>query len=561
MNFTLRGVLKDEISNVNEKKLQFKLNGLNDVVVAAGGSQMSRDAVSIMSDTLVMNELYSHFDFYNLGSDFAGQSLANGMFIQVYAMNNQGGIASDFNESVTLSAVQLDGSTPALASLASTEGLTKTFSNGSSFWMNLTYPSAGQQFRVKASSTSLTSVSDTLTSMPYRNTLLITENDDVLSSLSELGIQYDHYHEDNNSFPTDVQLDNYDHLLLFTGSNYASYLDTGKIRTFLENGLVSDRNNVMAMGIYSLGNAGNTPFARDLFAGTISSSFIHSGDGLSGVSQDPITNGLTLSISSDKPLYDITATTSDSNYVILNEDGTGNCVGVRRRNGIYRTIFMSPNFWDITDNADRDSLLSKSLNWLTGSEAEVPLPITLSAFTATYKLGGVDLYWRTESETDHQYTIIYRNDEFLVGLYRQGVTNSTEPLEYHYTDRDVIPGNTYTYMLADVDLGNHETRHEDMTVTLNLPDALAENGFVLKNAYPNPFNPNTTIHCRLNADCELKIRIYDIHGKPVTQLYEGMIEAGDHYFDWNAGKNSSGIYIIRAQADKFFKIQKVLLLK
>ena len=308
--------------------------------------------------------------------------------------------------------------------------------------------------------------------MPYRNTLLITEQDAIISCLDELGIQFDLYHEDNNLFPTTAQLDNYDNLLLFTGNNYSTYLDTGKIRTFLSNGSASERNNVMAMGISSLGYAENSPFARDLFAGTFTSTFSHSGDGISGVSQDAITNGLSLSISSDKPLYGISATSSDSNYTILTENGTGNCVGVKRRDGAYRTILLTPNFWDLTDNANRDSLISKAITWLTGSGSEVPTPIRLSEFTAMYKLGGVELYWRTETETNHQYTTIYRDEEAVIALYRQGYPDSSEPLEYHYTDYGVIPGKTYTYMLADMDLGNNETRHEDMAVTITLLDAL-----------------------------------------------------------------------------------------
>ena len=559
LNFTLRGVLKSGISNVNEKKLQFKINGLNDVLVASNGSQMSRSSVSIVSDTLVMNELYSHFDFYNLGSDFAGQSLANGMFIQVYAMNNQGGVASDFNESVTLSAVQLDGSTPTSSSLASIEGLSKTFSNGSSFWMNLTYPTAGEQFRIKASSASLTSVSDTLTSMPYRNTLIITEQDAILSCLDELGVLYDHYHEDNNSFPTDVQLDNYDNLLLFTGSNYTSYLDTGKIRTFLGAGNASERNNVLAMGGYALGNASNSPFARDLFAGTFSSTFSHSGDGISGVAQDPITNGLSLSIAAEKQLYEITKTSSDSNYTILTEDGTANIVGVKRRNGSYRTALITPNFWDLTDNADRDSLISKSLNWLTGSSAEIPLPITLSEFTATYKLGEVELFWRTESETDNAAFLIYRDNKMIARV--EGAGNSSETEKYSYLDKMVIPGKIYTYMLADVNLGNHETKHKNRILTVTIPEALSESGFILESAYPNPFNPITKIRCYVNAGCELTAKVYDLLGKLVAKLHSGYVKAGDHYFDWNAGNMNSGVYIVRVQADKFIKTQKIILLK
>ena len=559
LNFTLRGVLKDEISGVNEKKLQFKINGLNDVLVASSGSQMDRNSAAIVSDTLVMNELYSHFEFYNLGSDFAGQTLANGMFIQVYAMDKQGDIAANFNEAATLSAVQLDGTTPASSSLASTEGLTKTFSNGMSFWMNLTYPTAGEQFRVKASSSSLTSVSDTLTSMPFRNTLLITEQNAIMSCLDELGIFYDHYHEDNNAFPTTIQLDNYDNLLLFTGNNYLFYLDTAKIRIFLEAGSASDRNNVLAMGTNALGNAGNSPFSRDFFAGTFSSTFSHSGDGISGVSQDPITNGLVLSIASEKTLYEITETSSDSNYIILNENGTSNCVGVKRRGGIYRTILMTPNFWDLGDNADRDSLISRSMSWLTGSTAEVPLPISLSKFSAVQKGGNIELNWTTESETNNAAFLIYRNNRVIARIEGSGTTNQTH--DYTFVDEELIPGESYTYILADLSFANIEKRHTDKAVTLSLPTVLSEEGFVLDNPYPNPFNPTITLNFQISALSEVKMEIFNTQGLLVEKLLDKACPSGYHSIDWNASAFPSGVYILAVKANEFLRTKKIMLLK
>jgi len=559
LNFKLRGVLKSGISNVNDKNLQFKLNGLNDVIVAANGSQMDRSSMSIVSDTLVMNELYSQFDFYYLGSDFAGQTLADGIFINIYALNSQGGIASDFNESVTLSAVQLDGTTPTSSSLASTEGLTKSFSNGSAFWMNLTYPTPGEQFRVKASSASLTSVSDTLTSMPFRNTLIITEQSSILSCLDGLGIEYDHYHEDNNTFPTEAQLDNYDNLLLFTGSNYTWYLDTAKIRTFLEAGSASERNNAMAMGVFSLGNAKNSPFARDLFAGTYNTTFMHSGDGISGVSQDPITHGLSLSIASNKQLYNISKTSSDSNYTILTEDGSANTVGVKRRNGNYRTILMTPNFWDLTDDANRDSLISRSMNWLTNSSAEVPLPISLSQFTAVQHDGNIKLSWTTESETNNAAFLIYRNDRMIARVEAAGT--STESHTYTFLDQEVIPGKIYTYVLADISFANKEKQHRDKAVTLSLPAVLTEEGFIVEKAYPNPFNPLMTLSFQLSALSDVNVTIYNSRGLLVEELMDASCTPGSYRINWNASEKPSGVYLIIIKADDLIRTQKVALLK
>jgi hypothetical protein len=60
--------------------------------------------------------------------------------------------------------------------------------------------------------------------------------------------------------------------------------------------------------------------------------------------------------------------------------------------------------------------------------------------------------------------------------------------------------------------------------------------------YPNPFNSrqeNTTILCTLEADCEVKVMIYDLLGNPVKE-YPGKTEtAGIKRIIWD-GTNDNG---------------------
>lgn len=64
----------------------------------------------------------------------------------------------------------------------------------------------------------------------------------------------------------------------------------------------------------------------------------------------------------------------------------------------------------------------------------------------------------------------------------------------------------------------------------------------LKN-YPNPFNPATVINFNLNTQSRLRVVVYDITGRQVAILADGIFTAGNHNINWNASGFPSGTYI------------------
>ncbi len=90
--------------------------------------------------------------------------------------------------------------------------------------------------------------------------------------------------------------------------------------------------------------------------------------------------------------------------------------------------------------------------------------------------------------------------------------------------------------------------------------------FKLYPNYPNPFNPETNIQFSIPYYGEVEIIIYDIKGSKLFQLYKGIKEAGLHKLKWNGllenGMGAaSGIYLCKVSFNKYFKTQKLLLLK
>jgi len=186
-------------------------------------------------------------------------------------------------------------------------------------------------------------------------------------------------------------------------------------------------------------------------------------------------------------------------------------------------------------------------------------PITLAAFTATAKAGVVELAWETASETNNAQFVIYRNDDVLATVEGAGTTSETN--NYVYVDETVVPGAAYTYVLADVDYANNETRYDDDAVTVTVGEDLAEADFVIGAAYPNPFNPTAIVPLTLARDANVTAKIYSLTGREIATLVNGTMSAGYHDLQINASDMTTGLYIVRVVVGDVVDVQKIAYLK
>ncbi|MCB2213082.1 T9SS type A sorting domain-containing protein [bacterium] len=70
--------------------------------------------------------------------------------------------------------------------------------------------------------------------------------------------------------------------------------------------------------------------------------------------------------------------------------------------------------------------------------------------------------------------------------------------------------------------------------------------FSVGQAYPNPFNPSTTIDVSLADASNLTVTVYDVQGREVATLAKGAHTAGLHSFSFDASGLASGVYFLRA---------------
>jgi hypothetical protein len=98
--------------------------------------------------------------------------------------------------------------------------------------------------------------------------------------------------------------------------------------------------------------------------------------------------------------------------------------------------------------------------------------------------------------------------------------------------------------------------------TLGTPeDTKTPATFSLEPAYPNPFNPSTTIRYILPDAQHVALRIYDLMGHEVATLVEGHQPAGEYEQLFEARDLPSGKYFARLVAGRYGQTIKLLLLK
>ncbi|MBS1262126.1 MAG: hypothetical protein MAG453_01465 [Calditrichaeota bacterium] len=86
--------------------------------------------------------------------------------------------------------------------------------------------------------------------------------------------------------------------------------------------------------------------------------------------------------------------------------------------------------------------------------------------------------------------------------------------------------------------------------------------FALSGAHPNPFNPSTAFTVTLPEAAELAVEVFNTAGQRVATLADGSYSGGEHLFVFDGSGLASGLYLVRAHADRFgTRTAKALLMK
>jgi hypothetical protein len=236
------------------------------------------------------------------------------------------------------------------------------------------------------------------------------------------------------------------------------------------------------------------------------------------------------------------------------------------------TFSLLPNTFDPSAPDEVRATTTSFSEFILGSnDPDNPLPVELSAFTGVATPTGVRLQWTTQSEQNNAGFEVRRKtageDFVTIASYRfdpslrgKGTTSSTTT--YSFVDATVEAGKTYTYRLRSVDYdGTIHDYAQTVSVEVREPVQARVYEYALEQNYPNPFNPTTTIRYSLKETGKVSLRVYDVMGREVMVLVDGVQGAGEYSVVMDATGLSSGVYVYQLRAGGYVFTRKMMLVK
>lgn len=193
------------------------------------------------------------------------------------------------------------------------------------------------------------------------------------------------------------------------------------------------------------------------------------------------------------------------------------------------------------------------------------IPVELIYFEGLARKKAIDLFWATASEQNNKGFFIERrilgeqSDWSSIGFIK-GYGNSSVIREYNFTDRDVINGKTYQYVLRQVDIDGTSNVGSQI-ITIHYDNFL---NLTLQDNYPNPFDKETKIKFSIPERCRVILDVTDIMGNKVLEFINHTVEADDYEVIWdgtdaNGFNLPNGMYICRLIAGSHVKTIKMML--
>ena len=197
-------------------------------------------------------------------------------------------------------------------------------------------------------------------------------------------------------------------------------------------------------------------------------------------------------------------------------------------------------------------------------------PVELASFGGALIDDRVVLNWTTASQTNNAGWRVLRSVDGetyeQVGEFVTGAGTSDALQDYAFQDGELPLAEKVFYVLEQIDLDGTARRSDRVEMLLGARFLVPPPTEFAVGAYPNPFNPSTTVTYDLPSDQMVSIVIYDAIGQEVRRLVSAQRSAGRYTVQWDARDSQghsvgSGVYIAKIEAGPFSASQKMLLLK
>ena len=187
-----------------------------------------------------------------------------------------------------------------------------------------------------------------------------------------------------------------------------------------------------------------------------------------------------------------------------------------------------------------------------------PLPVELSAFSASAAGEAVQLSWTTASETGNAGFAVERSTDgalFTAVGFEPGGGTTTEARRYRFVDDNLPFTDVAYYRLKQVDLDGVFEYSDVVTVALT-PERVE-----LLSSAPNPFRVSTRLRYTLPDRAAIELHVFDVLGRRVRTLVDRQQDAGRYTVWFNGAGLAAGTYFVRLRAAGQVQTRSITLVK
>lgn len=232
------------------------------------------------------------------------------------------------------------------------------------------------------------------------------------------------------------------------------------------------------------------------------------------------------------------------------------------------SLYSTP--WDLTTDNVCDGARSYRVVQVTGGSTLAPQATVQAGYsgeevTVSYTPANDGLHDQVTAVIDNNHNLRFANARLKIRMPK-GAGSTYAVTGGNLVQVDDSGDDAVCHVAVDV----YANRTATVTVTRETSSPVGDAPAIVANrllpAYPNPFNPATTLSYELSAPQEVRFAVYDLGGRRIAVLDEGERTAGRHEVRWEgrdqAGQSvPSGVYLVQLVLERETLTHRIVLAK
>ncbi|MFC2084653.1 LamG-like jellyroll fold domain-containing protein [Bacteroidota bacterium] len=263
-------------------------------------------------------------------------------------------------------------------------------------------------------------------------------------------------------------------------------------------------------------------------------------------------------------------------------DGVDDYIKVANTDQLNFSGAITINFWmRIDEFFDREAYPISHGNWENRWKASITNNRLRWTVKTTDGIKDLDSETLLSKEKDYYVTLYYSGSDLEIYLNAEldafgGWSGELLTTNIDLTIGQVLPNNddyNFNGVIDDIRIFDYalsvnqiKDLYEIGTSVKSEHNTFIPKSTILYQNYPNPFNGQTQLAFYLSDASMVELVVYDLLGRKLETIVNDNKNPGDYVVNWNVTEKqrlmlSTGIYLVKFQADKYTEIKKIILLK